>query len=64
MRIIAGAMLEGPGWLILALRFAGVLAGDWPWFVGGLLVVLGTFLVIEGVLGWCIVRAMGVNSSE
>ncbi len=63
IRIVLGAMIEAPGWILLALRFTGVLDGEWPWFVGGAAVLLGLFGVLEGALGWCIVRALGVNTS-
>ena len=61
--MIAGALLEGPGWLLLVLRYVDIASGQWPWFVGAALVLLGTFLMVEGVIGWCIVRALGVGSS-
>ncbi|MSQ90947.1 MAG: DUF2892 domain-containing protein [Phycisphaerales bacterium] len=61
-RLIAGALIEGIGWTVLVLRFIDILSGDWPWFVGGATVVLGLFLVLEGIIGWCIARAMGINT--
>jgi hypothetical protein len=64
LRLIAGAMIEGPGWIILVLRFVGIISGEWPWFVGGLLVVIGLFLLLEGALGWCALKALGVGSRE
>jgi hypothetical protein len=45
--------------LLLVLRWQGVLSGDWPWFAGAGLVAGGLFMVIEGILGWCAVRACG-----
>lgn len=63
LRLIAGVLIEGPGWIVLALRFTDFLSGDWPWFVGGGAVFLGMFLILEGALGWCVVRALGVNTS-
>ncbi len=62
IRLIAGAMLDTTGLGLLAFRFVGVLSGDWPWFVGGAAAVVGMFLVLEGVLGWCVVRALGVKT--
>lgn len=62
LRIVAGAMLEGPGFVLLALRFTGVLAGDWPWFVGAAAVAGGSFMIIEGALGWCAIRALGIKT--
>ncbi len=60
MRIIAGALIEAPGWMLLVLRYVDVLSGEWPWIVGGAAVLLGMFLILEGALGWCVVRALGV----
>lgn len=62
IRLVAGAMLEAPGWGLLLLRFADVISGEWPWFVGGAAVVAGMFLMLEGALGWCAVRALGVQT--
>ncbi len=62
LRIVAGAMLEGPGFVLLVLRFTGVLTGDWPWFVGAAAVVGGSFMIIEGALGWCAIRALGIKT--
>ncbi len=64
IRIIVGALVEGPGWLILVLRFVNILSGDAPWFVGGILVAAGLFLVLEGALGWSAARAMGIGRRE
>ncbi len=61
-RIVAGALLEGPGWLLLVLRFVDLLSGDWPWFVGGAAVLGGTILMLEGAFGWCVVRAAGLKT--
>ncbi len=62
LRILAGALLEGPGWILLVLRYIDLISGDWPWFVGGALVIGGTFMLIEGAIGWCVVRAMGLQT--
>lgn len=59
LRITAGAVVEAPGLFLLVLRFVGILSGDWPWFVGAILVALGWMLILEGLLGWCAVRALG-----
>lgn len=64
LRIIVGALIEGPGWLILALRFAGVISGEWPWVVGGILALLGTVIIVQGVVGWCAVKAMGIGDAQ
>lgn len=62
LRIVAGALVEGPGLFLLTMRYANVLAGDWPWFVGAAMVVGGLFMIIEGALGWCAVRALGIKT--
>ena len=62
VRLIAGALTEGAGLMLLVLRWQGVLSDEWPWFVGGGLVAGGMFMVIEGSLCWCAVRALGVKT--
>ena len=61
LRIVVGALMEGPGLLLLYLRFVGVLQGEWPWFVGGFLVTLGWFVIAQGLMGWCAIRALGAR---
>ncbi|GDY06339.1 hypothetical protein LBMAG51_11260 [Phycisphaerae bacterium] len=62
MRIVIGAMIEGLGWLLLVLKFFGKIEGDWPWFFGAAAILGGMFMVVEGALGWCAVRAMGFKT--
>ena len=52
MRIAIGAMIDGAGWILLICKFFGMIAGDWPWFVGTAAVIGGLFMIVEGVLGW------------
>lgn len=61
-RIIAGALVEAPGLMLVALRLIGMLEGNWPWFVGVPLILLGQVLILAGVLGWCAIRACGVKT--
>ena len=61
-RIMIGAMIEAPGVVLLVLRYTGVLSGDWPWFVGAAAVIGGVFMIFEGAIGWCAVRAMGFKT--
>lgn len=62
IRLIAGALTESAGLLLLVLRWQGVLSGEWPWFAGAGLAAGGLFMVLEGVFGWCAVRACGVKT--
>ncbi len=62
MRIAIGAIIEGLGWLLLALKFLGKIEGDWPWVVGVAAILGGMFMIVEGALGWCAVRAMGFKT--
>ena len=62
MRLTIGAMIEGLGWLLLALKFLGKIEGDWPWVVGVAAILGGMFMIVEGALGWCAVRAMGFKT--
>lgn len=40
----------------------GKIEGDWPWVVGAAAILGGMFMVVEGALGWCAVRAMGFKT--
>ncbi|NDG64826.1 MAG: hypothetical protein EBY29_15390 [Planctomycetes bacterium] len=62
LRIIMGAMIEAPGWVLLVFKFLGKIEGDWPWVVGAAAILGGMFMIIEGALGWCAVRAMGFKT--
>lgn len=61
-RIIAGALIEAPGLFLVAMRLTGMVDGTWPWIMGVSLILAGQFMVLEGVLGWCAVRACGVKT--
>jgi len=62
-RIVAGALIEAPGLFLVAMRLTGVVDGTWPWIVGVSLILAGQFMVLEGVLGWCALRACGVKTA-
>ena len=49
-------------WLLLTLKFLGKIEGDWPWVVGAAAILGGMFMIVEGALGWCAVRAMGFKT--
>lgn len=61
-RIIAGAVLESGGWLLLVLRFVEMLDGDWPLWAGGALVAVGLAVILMGITGWCAIRALGLET--
>ncbi|MSR29640.1 MAG: hypothetical protein EXS03_08725 [Phycisphaerales bacterium] len=64
LRVLAGALIGGPGWLLIVLRFTGIVTGDWAWFVGGFLAFLGLVLVLQGALGWCALRAIAMGNQD
>jgi len=61
-RILAGALIEAPGLFLVVMRLTGMVDGTWPWIVGVSLILAGQFMVLEGVLGWCALRACGVKT--
>lgn len=61
-RILAGALIEAPGLFLVVMRFTGMVDGTWPWIVGVSLILAGQFMILEGVLGWCALRACGVKT--
>jgi len=62
-RIVSGVLLEAPGLFLVTMRLTGVVDGTWPWIVGVSLILAGQFMVLEGVLGWCALRACGVKTA-
>ncbi|MAE60378.1 MAG: hypothetical protein CMJ49_03375 [Planctomycetaceae bacterium] len=46
----------------VVLKWTRVWPGVWPWVVGGLLCGVGLFSVVEGLIGWCAIRAMGFKT--
>lgn len=62
VRLGAGALVEATGAIVLLLRVAGIIEGDWPWIVGISAIAGGTFMILEGAMGWCAVRAMGFRT--
>lgn len=62
VRLGAGAIVEAAGAIVLLLRVAGIIDGDWPWIVGVSAIAGGTFMIFEGAMGWCAVRAMGFRT--
>ncbi len=62
VRLISGIIVSFIAVVILLLRIAQVIEGDWGWIVGGLLLVMGAFQIFEARAGWCIVRAMGFKT--
>lgn len=62
IRFMAGAIVEGLGLLLVILAAVGMIAGTWPYVVGGLMVVGGWVMIFEAISGWCVVRAMGFRT--
>jgi hypothetical protein len=62
IRLIAGIVVEAAGAIVILLRAAGVLEGTWPWVVGLSAIIGGSFMIFEGVMSWCAVRALGFRT--
>lgn len=62
VRLIYGLLMIATGSVIAGLGLAGLVGGWWVWAVTGVLVLLGTFGVFEARMGWCVVRAMGIQT--
>jgi len=56
IRVVIGAVAAVAG-IALVVQTTGPLA-----FVGLALIALGGFMIFEGSVGWCAVRAMGVRT--
>lgn len=62
MRLFIGGLVEGAGLLLVVFAAQGMIEGLWPWVVGGAAALGGVIMILEGTLGWCVVRAMGVKT--
>lgn len=62
VRVILGGVIEGAGLLLLVLAAVGQIEGTWPWIVGISAAIGGGIMVVEGAVGWCFVRAMGIRT--
>ena len=59
-RIVTGAIVDATGVILI---LTGVLRNDTALIVAGIIVsVAGSFMIFEGVKGWCVVRAMGFKT--
>jgi hypothetical protein len=60
VRIIGGALFDVTGLATIGL---GMLVKEKIYlFAGGTASVIGTFMIYEGLRGWCAVRAMGFRT--
>ncbi len=60
VRLIAGTSVNTCG---AALIVAAYLIGSPALTVFGVLtIMIGTFVIVEGALGWCVFRAMGIKT--
>jgi len=62
VRFVGGATLEGIGFVLLVLGAIDFIDGIWPIVVGIVLMVAGSFVLMEAIIGWCALRAMGVKT--
>lgn len=61
VRLVIGAMLEATGLGLGVLWYLGMVPPETVWLSAGLWSV-GMFMVLEGIFGWCALRAMGVKT--
>jgi hypothetical protein len=61
VRLVIGAMLEATGLGLGVLWYLGMVPPETIWAAAGLWAG-GMFMVIEGLLGWCALRALGVKT--
>ncbi len=61
-RLIAGGVVESAGWLLIVLRLTNLMDGGWALWVGGAMVTIGFAVILTGVLKWCPVRALGIDT--
>ena len=62
VRLTSGLVMMLIGAGLLASCAAGILAGDWPTYIGIGLLAAGAFGVFEGWVGWCAIRALGFRT--
>ena len=61
VRLVAGAILEANGLILGVLWYLGMVPPEMIWPAAGLWAG-GMFMIIEGAIGWCALRALGVKT--
>jgi hypothetical protein len=61
VRLVIGAVIESTGLMLGVLWYLGMVPPETIWAAAGLWAG-GMFMVIEGLLGWCALRALGVKT--
>ncbi len=61
-RVIVGGVIESAGWLLIVLRMINAMEGDWPLWLGGVMVAVGLAVIMAGILKWCPLRALGIET--
>ena len=60
VRLVAGAIVDTCG---MVLCVAGTFTGKTALLIGGIVaIVAGGFMIFEGAVGWCALRALGVKT--
>ena len=62
LRLIAGVALIVLALLLGALVMMSLLTSALGWWLAGVTLLSGSFLVYEGWTGWCALRAMGIST--
>jgi len=61
VRLVVGAVLESTGLMLGVIWYLGTVPQEMIWPAAGLWAG-GTFMIIEGAIGWCALRALGVKT--
>ena len=62
LRVAAGMVVDGGGVLLVFLAALGIIEGTWPYIVGVAAMIGGSFMLFEGLRGWCVLRALGIRT--
>lgn len=61
IRLVIGAVIESTGLMLGVLWYLGMVPPETIW-AAAVLWAVGMFVVIEGAIGWCALRALGVKT--
>ncbi len=62
VRLVGGMVLELLGFGFIAIGAMELVEGIWPFVLGVALFLSGGFVMVEAMIGWCALRAMGFKT--
>ena len=61
-RIFSGVVCCGAGMVFAGIAYFGFEILSWMGAIAGILLAGGVFQIFEGIMGWCVARAVGIKT--